>query len=164
MTRKFMLTIVAAVVAVATTPIAHVIRAQTPQRDASAASLIGTASITGIVVTDDADARPVRMAMISVQATGTSPVTSTDDSGRFVIARLPAGRYSISASKAGFVRTTYGAKRPGGSGVPVILADGGRANITVRLARGAAISGTVRSATGDPIANASVNLGTYGYQ
>ena len=39
-------------------------------------------------------------------------------------AYFPAGRYLLSASKSGFVDTSYGAKRPGRPGTPLQVADG----------------------------------------
>jgi hypothetical protein len=158
MTRRLALLIVGAALAITTTP-----HAQAPQRDAVAPSLVGAASITGMVVTDDADARPVRLAKVTLQNAARAPVTTTDDAGRFTVSRLPAGRYTVVVSKAGFVTATYGAKRAGSSGVPVILADGDHADVTVRLPRGAVIAGAVRTSAGDPIANATITLYTNGY-
>ena len=47
--------------------------------------------------------------------------TFTDDAGRFSLAGLPAGRYTLVASKAPFLRTSYGAKRSDLPGTPITL-------------------------------------------
>jgi hypothetical protein len=138
-----------------------ILRAQTPQREAPPP--VGTASVTG-VVTDQVEGRPIRMAKVELQGTGRELIAITDDAGRFTISRLVAGRYSVVVSKPGYVLTTYGATRPGSSGVPVILADGDHATVAIRLPHGAAIGGTARTPTGDPVVNASVTLFVDGYE
>src|SRR5512132_3833433 len=95
---------------------------QTPARDPQTATVAGTATISVEVVTDDQAGRPVRLAKVelSSNALRRQPMGTTDASGRFVFSRLPAGRYTLSVSKPGFASTTYGAKRPGGAGVPIV--------------------------------------------
>jgi len=51
-------------------------------------------------------------------------VTSTDTDGRYEIKDLPGGRYSISATKSGYITSQYGQRRPGEPGTPVEIADG----------------------------------------
>jgi uncharacterized protein (DUF2141 family) len=137
--------------------------AQVPARDAAAAVMTGSASIDGMVVTDDLEAKPVRLASVALSSSTMrrAPVTTTDDTGRLSVRQLPAGRYSVSVSKAGFVPTSYGAKRPGGSGVPVVIAEGEQAHIIVRIARGGVISGTIRGPGGDPAGGVQMQL--FGY-
>ena len=66
----------------------------------------GTAVIRGTVVAMDTGA-PLRR--VQIRASGSTPnaggtrVTSTDEQGRFELRELAAGRYSIFATKAGFV-------------------------------------------------------------
>jgi len=65
------------------------------------APLTGTATLTGVVVSDDADARPIRRVAVTLNAPGDPRrqwVTSTDDSGRFAFAGLPAGSFSLVAA------------------------------------------------------------------
>ena len=49
--------------------------------------------------------------------------TVTCAQGRFEIKELPAGRYTMSASKGGFVSLQYGQRRPSESGTPIELGD-----------------------------------------
>ena len=121
------------------------------QRDVTTAS---TGRLSGRVVTMDAAADPVRNAIVMLTAPELSPPrsTMTDDSGRFAFANLPAGRFTITASKAAHITTAYGAKRPARPGIPVPLEAGQQlGDVTVRLARGAVISGHVTDRTGQPV-------------
>lgn len=131
-------------------------------RDTSAVIPTGTATLSGTIVTDDADARPVRMATVRLSSSAiTTPQTETSDgSGAFVFKNLPAGRYSIEASRAGYLDTEYGAKRLGGTGVPVVLDGGGSATVVVKLPRGAVIAGRLTGPDGEPVANVRLMLFT----
>ena len=93
---------------------------QPPTRDATQTPT-GTASLAGRVLTADTG-RPVKRARITASAGGRqSRTTSTDDQGRFQIASLPAGSYTVTAFKNGFVNATYGQRRPLQPGTPVEL-------------------------------------------
>ena len=120
------------------------------QRDALSA---GTGRLAGRVVTMDAAAEPVRNAIVMLTAPELSPPKSTvtDDAGRFLFANLPAGRFTITASKAAHITTAYGAKRPARPGTLVPLEAGQQiTDLTVRLARGAVITGRVTDRAGQP--------------
>ena len=124
-------------------------------RDVRAAA--GTAAITGVVVSDDVDAKPVRKARVTCGGSDVpGHTTITDDAGRFVFTGLTAGRYTIAASKPTWITTTYGAKRPLRAGTPVPVADGQKVTIVVRLARGAAIAGVLLDHNNQPAAGALV--------
>jgi hypothetical protein len=146
-----------AVFALATTMLA-----QTPARDAPIAP-VGTATISGTVVTDGADARPLRMATVSLSGGGfRGPlVASTDERGQFVFRSLPAGRFSISVERAGYVATDYGAQRAGGLGMPVVVKADEQTTVTVKLAKGAVISGTVTGPDGQPASSVPMRLMQY---
>ena len=118
------------------------------------------ATIAGRLVTDESSPRPVRRAVLRLTGGDGAPrLTSTDDEGRFAFARLPAGRYSLSATKTGYVDTFYGSKRPGhGPSVPVVVADGSRVDITMKMAHGAVITGIVTDDQGQPIPNLLVQV------
>lgn len=129
--------------------------AQTPARDTPAVATKGTASITGTVVAAK-DQRPLRGVLVSVNG-GAAPKTAmTDNSGRFAVHNLPAGRYSVSATKPAYLWQTFGATRVGGPGVSIILTDGQSADASMTLTRGGVIAGTVRNAKGRPIQSISV--------
>lgn len=140
---------------------------QRPGRDRS--SLVrrtGTASITGRVVAGDTG-RPLARARVTAAAPDLADggiSTFTDQAGGFVLSQLPAGSYTITASKASFVTMAYGAQRPGRRGRRLTLAQGQQAReIDIRLPRGSAITGRVYDENGEPIVGATVQALRYQY-
>src|SRR5688572_17097175 len=92
---------------------------QAPVRDTSAIPK-GTGSISGKVVTAEGG-RPVRRVSITLSSPefpGEPKTVSTNAQGLFEITELPAGRYSLSASRAGYMRVQFGQRRPGETGRP----------------------------------------------
>jgi hypothetical protein len=89
---------------------------------------------------------------------GGGPVfTHSDDTGRFLFADLPAGRFVLGASKAPFLDARYGAKRPGGAPTPITLAAGQHLNgVTLRMSPGAVLSGRIQDHNGEPAYGVSV--------
>ena len=116
----------------------------------------GTAIIRG-VVTSDAGA-PVRRAQVRANSSGMpgARVTTTDAQGRFELRDLPAGRWTVSASKPGFVTQRYGQRRPFETVSPLEVADGQRVDANFSLLRGGVINGRVQDDLGDPVANVRV--------
>jgi hypothetical protein len=122
-------------------------------RDAAGTIVVGTASIAGVIVAADPAAPPIRRATITLNGGGGRAgglgrggrVTVSDDAGAFQFAALPEGRYTITAAKAGWVTTQYGATRPGrGGGVTINLADGQQlSSVRMKMTHGAAITGTL---------------------
>lgn len=125
-----------------------------PARDATRKSEpIGTGIITGTLVADDASARPIRRAVVTLSSSEflRGRITITDDVGRFTFTSLPSGNFSLYANKPGYVTTYYGGKRPGrGPGVPIALADAQRVSITMKILPGAVITGVVTDPSGRP--------------
>jgi len=119
----------------------------------------GTGIIAGTVVTGSDPAVPVRRATVRLVLEGTvSPrLAGTDENGRYVFDGLPKGRYSLSASKPGFLETFHGGRRPGrGPGGPVALTDAGLVDIPLTLVRGATITGVISDALGRPVPSVAV--------
>ena len=85
----------------------------------------------------------------------------TDAQGGFVIDHLPAGQYSISASRNTFLTTNYGQKKPAGPGTTVPLNDGQKLTLNMQLLRGGVIAGTVFGEDGDPQAQTFVQVWRY---
>ena len=142
--------------------------AQQPPRDAAAAGTrAGTATISGIVITDDADKKPVRRARVSImeQERRGGMTIITDDAGRFTFRNVPAGRYLLTPFKNAWVGTSFGARRPGRSGTPITIADGQQVDkLTLRMARGGVITGTVTDESGRPLARTMVTPFRYVFQ
>jgi len=138
--------------------VAFGVAADRQTRDAGVrAAVTGSAVIAGTLVTDDSDSRPVRRATVTLAGTGSSRVAVTDDAGRFAFTRLPAGNFSMTARKTGYVPVFYGSKRPGrGPGVAIAVAEGQRQSVQLRMLRGAVLTGTVSDQFGRPAVGLAV--------
>src|SRR6476660_9812918 len=92
-----------------------------PARDARPAT--GRSTIRGHIVAADSG-QPVRRATVRITAPElrVPRSTVTDANRQYEFAQLPAGRYSITASKNIFVSWSYGQTQPASPGKPVVLA------------------------------------------
>jgi hypothetical protein len=127
---------------------------QVPRRDAPPVARAGTAIIAGVVVSDDGASTPIRRARVALES-GLIEIPRgavTDDQGRFVFAGLPAGNYTLTATKTAYVNVVYGAKRPGERpGLSIAVREGQRVDdIVMRMPRGAVITGMIRQPNGQP--------------
>ena len=117
----------------------------------------------GTILTADTGT-PVRRAQVravSANRRDTRLVT-TDPQGAFEFRDLPAGRWDVTASKAGFVTMRFGQRRPLEAGRPIEVADAQvMERVNFSLPRGAAITGRVLDEFGDPVANARVRAMRY---
>jgi protocatechuate 3,4-dioxygenase beta subunit len=118
----------------------------------------GTARIKGRLITADSGAA-VRRATVRLSGPEILPKTAaTDSEGNFEFRDLPAGRFTITATKSGFVTVGYGQLRPFESPKTIELRDGeqlDKADIT--MPRGSVISGRIIDEFGEPVADASVS-------
>jgi protocatechuate 3,4-dioxygenase beta subunit len=135
-----------------------------PPRDTAPAPT-GTARIRGRVVSADTGA-PIRRAVLRLdmrelrQPGGRTTMTDVD--GRYDIRDLPAGRYTISVSKAGFVTLQYGQRRPFEQGRPLEIADAQLLQgVDFALPRGGVITGRIVDEFGDAVAGAMVSALRY---
>jgi hypothetical protein len=109
---------------------------------------------------------PLRRAQVSVTSTEgqVRRTTTTDGDGRYEFVELPAGRYSVLATKAGFVTLQYGQRRPYEAGTPVILSDAQTIErIDFTLPRGSVIAGRITDEFGEPIAQAQAQAQRFMY-
>ena len=99
----------------------------------------GTARLSGRVTALDTG-RPLRRA--TVRLMGGSELregksVSTDADGRWELREIPAGRFTISVIKGGYISLAYGQQRPFEAGKTIELADGQVAEkIDLALPRG----------------------------
>ncbi len=128
---------------------------------AQATPAAGTAQLAGRVVTADESGAPVRRAIVKIggDTLALSRSTVTDDDGRFAFDRLPAGRFTLTATRPAFLTTSFGAKGPNLAGTPVSVAAGQHvADVTIRLVRGAVVAGTVRDQDGEAMPNVQIAI------
>jgi hypothetical protein len=152
-----LLTAVAAVAVVCVSSVDADGRRQT--RETPIEPTVGTGEISGVIVTAEPQPRPVRRVVVTLTGSELRPKRGaiTDDEGRFSIGGLPAGRFTLTATRAGFVTSVYGAKRPARPGTPVVVSDGGSVTgLVVTLWRGAAVAGVLRDETGAPVEGVAV--------
>jgi hypothetical protein len=111
--------------------------------------------------------RPVKRARVFVTAAELPGGRGmlTDDGGVFDFTELPAGRYTLTVSKAGFVSLSYGQRRPLQAGTPLQLADGEQLKgVQFQLPRGSVIGGRVLDEDGDAMPGVMVRVMRYQYQ
>ncbi len=83
----------------------------------------------------------------------------TDDQGRYQLTGLPAARYTLTASKPGFVTMAYGQRRPGQPPTPIEVGPGQRlGDVDVVLPAGSVITGRVVDEAGAPMPLATVRI------
>ena len=125
----------------------------------------GTARLRGRIVGGEAG-QPLRRAIVRLQGQEfrEGRVASTDEEGRWELKDLPAGRYTLSASKGGYVQLSYGQRRPFERGRPIELADGQTLDhVNFNLPRGSVITGRIVDEFGEPVADAMVAAMRYRY-
>jgi hypothetical protein len=75
------------------------------------------------------------------------------------------GRYTVGASRTGFVTASYGQRRPLQPGIPLQLTAGAALqNIDIKLPRGSAIAGHVYDENGEPAPATMVQVMRYQFQ
>ena len=118
----------------------------------------GTGRIKGRLIAADSG-NPVRRAQVRLSAPEVMPkAVATDADGRFEFKDLPAGAFTIHASKSGYVAVNYGQKRPFEPGKPIELVAGQVVdNADIVLPRGAVIAGRITDEFGEPVADTQVS-------
>ena len=117
---------------------------------------VGTASVSG-TVTIAGSGLPARRARVTLSGPN-APArhATTDEYGRFAFSALPAGRYSLTASKAGHVPTQYGQSSTGRPGTPIQLGDGQKFAASMQMTKGGVLTGTILDEAGEAIPGTQV--------
>lgn len=140
---------------------------QPPRDTQRPAAPEGTAVISGRVLAADTG-RPLKRARVMVIAPGGRGVrphaATSDDLGRYRVDALPAGTYTVQATKTGYVDAQYGQRRAALGGTPLEIADAQQvANVDVRLQRGGVITGRILDEDGEPLGRVLVTVLRYQY-
>ena len=117
----------------------------------------GTGQIRGRVLAAETGS-PIRRAQVRITGPDIGAKAAlTDGEGRFEFRDLPAGRFTVNASKSGFVNVQYGQTRPFESGRPIELADKQVLdNADIVMPRGSVIAGRIVDEFGDPMPDVTV--------
>jgi hypothetical protein len=119
---------------------------------------IGTAQLRGRITAADGGA-PLRKVQVRLGAADLRMprMATTDAEGKYEFRDLPAGRYTVTATKPGYVSLQYGQRRPLEQGRPIELVDKQVADkIDLRLPRGGVLTGRIVDEFNDPVSDASV--------
>ena len=137
-----------------------------PARDGAglAAPATGTGRIRGRVL-QAGTGTPLRRAQVTL--TGEQNVqrlVTTDGEGRYEFFDLPAGRFTISAAKGGYLTLQYGQRRPFEPGRPVTLtAAQVLGQVDLALPRAGVITGRITDRFGEPAVGAEILAERYQY-
>ena len=137
---------------------------QGPARDTSQQKP-GTAIERGRVLSADSG-QPLRNAQVRITAPElrVNRLTTTDAEGRYEFKELPAGRYTVTASKGSYVSLSYGQTRPLEPGKPLEILDKQTVEkVDLMLPHGGVITGRVVDEFGDPVSDAMVAVQRYQY-
>ena len=125
----------------------------------------GTAKLSGRVVAAPGTT-PLRRAQVQLTSADAQQrrTTTTDADGRYKFEQLPAGRYSVSATKGGYVTLQYGQRYPYEPGTPVTLADAQtQEKVDFSLPRGSVIAARITDEFGEPLTGVMVQVQRYQY-
>jgi hypothetical protein len=130
-----------------------------PRRDSTALpSEAGTAIVRGRV-TALATEQPLHRVRLTLSgATLANPLSAvTDTTGRFELAGVPAGSYSLTAARAGYLTIEFGQRRPREAGRTIDVQDREVVeDIDLALPRASALSGRIVDELGEPAAGVRV--------
>ena len=134
---------------------------QLPRAAAAAKAQSGTGRIEGQVLADanGAGLRRARVILRPLEAGNAAVGVETDDRGRFEMRDIPAGTYTLTAQRDGYLASST--FRRGALRMPprFFLARGERlTNVGFRLRPWSVLSGRIRFEDGDPAVNVRVDL------
>lgn len=132
-----------------------------PPRDAPQRAQTGTARIRGRIIASGTTTalRRAQLTLTAVDNAQFRRSTTSDGEGRYEFSELPAGRYTVAATKGGYVQLQYGQRRPFDSGNPVSVRDGEiLSQVDFALPKGSVISVRITDEFNEPIAGASIHV------
>lgn len=153
--------LVSVLVALASAAVWAQVSAPQQARDARAqAQAPATGLIAGTVIAgangQPADGVTVILSGMELRVTRSA---LTDDSGVFSFSALPAGTYTLRASKTGHVSATFGQKAPARAGTPIVLAQGQQLkDLSLEVPKGGVISGAIYDERNRPSVSTAVRV------
>src|SRR5688572_8609656 len=107
---------------------------------------------------------PVRAAQVTLftglasMTPGSHQETATDDDGRFEFRGVPAGTFTLTASKTGYVTWQFGQRRAFEKPAPLVVAGDRPVVADIYIPRAGAIAGRVYDERAEPVSNARVTV------
>jgi Carboxypeptidase regulatory-like domain len=142
-------------VALCLLPVAGGAQPPAPARDTTPRT--GTAVIQGRVLVDGSEHALPRTQIRATSDKSQTYDTHTDGDGRYELKQLPAGVYTVSASRPNYVGHVFGQKRQNGAGTRIKVGDGQTiAAVDFKLIHAGVIAGRVVDELGDPITDVQV--------
>ena len=135
-------------------------------RDAAAPPPRGaTGLLSGTLVAADTG-RPVRRATVTLASpdSGVRKTATTDEAGAFSFTQLPAGSFTLSATRQGYLDVAFGQRTPGSGrpGTAIQLAAGQKLeDVTLRMPRTGILTGVISDEFGDPMMGMQVRAWRY---
>jgi len=117
----------------------------------------GSSSVSGRVILSGSTAG-IGDATVTISMPGQrAAVTTTDRQGGYTFSKLPAGTFSVSARKEGFLAGAFGQVQPTGAGQTMAIGVGeSRTGVEVRLWQFASLQGVVELESRRPMPGATV--------
>jgi Carboxypeptidase regulatory-like domain len=113
--------------------------------------------IRGRVLVDGTDHPLPRTQIQATSDKGQTFNANTEGNGRYELKQLPAGVYTVAASRPNYVRHVFGQKRENGAGTPIDIADGKTIEaVDFKLIRAGVITGRVVDELGDSVTDVQV--------
>ena len=134
-----------------------------PPRDGAVKT--GTARVRGHVFSSDNGA-PIRRAQVRLASPELreNRLAITDAQGMYEVKDLPAGRYTLTATKGSFVSLQYGQTRPNEPGKPLQILDAQTVDkVDFSLPRGSVLTGRILDEFGEPASDVMVAAMRYQY-
>jgi protocatechuate 3,4-dioxygenase beta subunit len=143
---------------------AAVTSARQQPRDGATTTQAATATIRGRVTAAATD-RPLHRVRITLNgALANPPTTVTDTRGIYELTSVPAGTYSITATRAGYLTLQYGQRRPREAGRTLDVKAGETIEgIDLALPKGSVIAGRITDELGEPAPGARVEATEFRY-
>jgi protocatechuate 3,4-dioxygenase beta subunit len=116
-------------------------------------------------ITAAATSQPLHRVRVTLNGPAQNPPTGvTDAEGRFEITTVPAGSYSVTASRAGYLTIQYGQRRPREAGRTLEIKEGEIVErIDIALFRGAVLAGRITDELGEPVAGVRLEAMDFRY-
>ena len=135
-------------------------------RDAAAPPPRGaTGLLSGTLVAADTG-RPVRRATVTLASpdSGVRKTATTDEAGAFSFTQLPAGSFTLSATRQGYLDVAFGQRTPGSGrpGTAIQLTAGQKLeDVMLRMPRTGILTGVISDEFGDPMMGMQVRAWRY---